>query len=127
MDRRMKLHDGFRCRLPAFLLGGYAGESRAWRSRPELPFKTVKTVALRPAHRRCERAEGAVQAVAVDADAFHDALDVVARLADRDHLDPVDHVDLAAARIADRVEPARHAAGAGIVGGEGQFIGAAEA
>ena len=82
---------------------------------------------LRSAHRRRDGAERAVQAVAIDADAFHDALHVVAGLAERDHLDPVDHVDLAGARIADRLEPARHAVGPGIVGGSRELVGAAEA
>src|SRR6266481_6116056 len=77
--------------------------------------------------RRRHRPERAVQAVAIDGDAFHDALDVVAGLAERDHFDPVDHVNLAGARIADGFQPAGHPAGAGIVGGQRQLVGAAEA
>src|SRR3954465_15561976 len=49
---------------------------------------------LRPSHARLLQAERAVQPLAIDPDAFHDPLHVVAGLAQRDHLDPVDHVDL---------------------------------
>ncbi len=71
--------------------------------------------------------ELAVEAVAIDVHAFHDALHVVAGLAEGDHLDPVDHVDLAGARVVARFQPARHAVGAGIVGRGRQLVGAAEA
>ena len=42
---------------------------------------------LRPPHRRGDGAERAVQPVTIDADPFHDALHVVAGLAERDHLE----------------------------------------
>src|SRR5258708_35991747 len=77
--------------------------------------------------RRRHCPERAVQAVAIDGDALHDALDVVAGLAERGHLDPVDHVDLAGAGIADRVQPAGPPAGTGIEGGHRQLVRAAEA
>src|SRR4051812_17592127 len=64
------------------------------------------------------------QAIAVDQQAFHHALYVVARLQEGDALDPVDRVDIRRARIAISLDPLRHVA-AGVVGGEHQDVGAA--
>ena len=64
--------------------------------------------------RRLRRGE----AGAVDADVLADALDVIARLVERDALDPIDRIGLAGARVAIGGDPLRDAAGAGVVGGE---------
>ena len=62
---------------------------------------------------------------AIDLQVLHDPLHVVARLGERDLLDPVDRVDLGIARIAVTLDPFLDAAAAGIVAGEGQDVGAA--
>ena len=67
----------------------------------------------------------AAEARAIDLQVLHDPLDVIARLGDRDALDPVDRIDLGIARIAVGGDPLLHAAAAGIVAGEGQDVGAA--
>ena len=66
-----------------------------------------------------------VQALAVDLQVLHHPLHIVARLVERDALDPVDGVDLGLARVAIGVDPLLHIAGAGIVSGKGQDIGPA--
>ena len=67
----------------------------------------------------------AAEAGAVDLQVLHDPLHVIARLGDRDALDPVDRIDLRIARIAIGRDPLPHAAAAGVVAGEGQDVGAA--
>ena len=62
---------------------------------------------------------------AVDADVLADALDVVARLVERDALDPIDRIDFARARVAIGGDPLRDAAAAGVVGGERELQRAA--
>src|SRR5437660_5982243 len=57
----------------------------------------------------------AAEAVAVDLHVLHHALDVVARLRERDALDPVDRIDLGIARVAEPSDPFPNAAAAGIV------------
>ena len=47
----------------------------------------------------------AAEAGAVDLKVLHDPLHVVARLGERDQLDPVDRVDLGIARIAVALDP----------------------
>ena len=51
-------------------------------------------------------------------------IDVIARLGERDALDPVDRIDLRIARIAVGRDPLLHAAAAGIVAGESEDVGA---
>src|SRR5712692_12068656 len=63
---------------------------------------------------------------AVDLQVFEDALDIGAGLVERDQLDPVDHADALAARVAEIAQPLAHPPGAGVVGGDRQRIGAAE-
>src|SRR5690242_15298686 len=62
----------------------------------------------------------------IDLQVFEDALDVVSRLVDRDHLDPVDHVDIAAARIAVIAHPLPHPARTCVVGSDRQRVRAPE-
>src|SRR5262245_54102774 len=59
----------------------------------------------------------AAEACALDLQVLHDACDVVARLGDRDPLDPVHRVDIRIARIAVGRDPLLHAAAAGVVTG----------
>ena len=70
------------------------------------------------------KAARAVETGAIDLKILHDALDVIARLGDRDALDPVDRIDLRVARIAKGGNPQAHAAAPGIVAGEGEDVGA---
>src|SRR5207245_2352613 len=67
----------------------------------------------------------AAEAGAVNLKVLHDPLHVVARLGERDQLDPVDRVDLRVARIAVAINPLFHAAAAGVVGGKRHDVGAA--
>ena len=62
---------------------------------------------------------------AIDLQILHDPLHVVPRLGERDLFDPIDGVDLGIARIAVTLDPFLDAAPAGIIGGEGQDVGAA--
>src|SRR2546427_7099186 len=62
---------------------------------------------------------------AIDLQILHHPLDVVARLGERDALDPIDRVDGRIARIAVALEPFLDPALAGVVGGERQDVGAA--
>ena len=58
---------------------------------------------------------------------LHDALNIGTRLGEGDALDPVDHfVDRLAARIAEALDPFLRPARTGIIGREGQDIGAVE-
>ena len=65
------------------------------------------------------------KAGAIDLQVLHDALDIVARLGDRDALDPVDRVDLGIARVTMIGHPFLDPAAAGIVSGERHDIGPA--
>ena len=72
-----------------------------------------------------DRRGAGAEARAVDLQVLHDALDVVARLGERDALDPIDRVDLGIARIAVLRHPLLDPAAARIVAGKGQDVGAA--
>jgi hypothetical protein len=65
-------------------------------------------------------------AVAIDNQAFEDALDVVAGLAEGNALDPVDGIDRRVARVAVEANPTFRAVRSGVVGGQRQDIGAVE-
>src|SRR4051812_30732593 len=62
---------------------------------------------------------------AVDLHIFHEALDVVACLGDRDALGPVDRVDIGIARIAVSGEPLPYAPHAGVIASKSQQVRAA--
>ena len=68
-----------------------------------------------------------VEPGAIDLHVLDNALHVIARLRERDALDPVDRIDLRIARIAVLLDPFFRPPRAGIVGDEGQNIGAAPA
>src|SRR5262249_20322462 len=62
----------------------------------------------------------------VDLQVLHDPLHIVAGLRERNQLDPIDRIDLGIPRIAVAVDPFLQTAAAGIVGGKGHDVGAAE-
>ena len=62
----------------------------------------------------------------VDLKIGHDFLDIVSRFLDMNQFDPVDRVDIGRTRIAVFPDPVARPAGAGIVSGKSQYIGAAE-
>src|SRR5215475_9239246 len=93
---------------------------------------------LRPRHstRRClqspamqvgfdQELRAAAETNAVDLEVFEHALDVVARLGERDALDPIDRIYLRVAGIAIFRDPFLHAPAPGIVAGEGEDMRAA--
>src|SRR3954454_3769134 len=63
---------------------------------------------------------------AIDLQVFQHPLNVVSRFVNRDHLDPIDHVDTAAARISIVAQPLADSPGTGIVGGDREAIGASK-
>src|SRR5215468_4253825 len=65
------------------------------------------------------------EADAIDLQVLEHALHIVARLRERDALDPIDRIDVGIARIAETLDPVAHAATARIVAGERQDIRAA--
>ncbi len=67
----------------------------------------------------------AAETDAIDLQVLQHALDVVARLGERDLLDPVDRVDLGIAWIAILGDPLLHTSAASIVAGEGEDVGTA--
>ena len=60
-------------------------------------------------------------------DVFENAHDVIARFGEGDALDPVDRIDIGIARIAIFGDPFISPPPPGIIGGKGQYIGAAKA
>src|ERR1700740_2775650 len=68
----------------------------------------------------------ATDLTAVDLQVFQHSLNIIAGLVDRDVLYPVDHVYVAAARIAVIMEPLPHPSGTRVVGSDRQRIGAPE-
>ena len=60
----------------------------------------------------------------VNIEIFDDALNIVARFGEGDALDPIDRIDARLARIAIGVEPFLDVFAAGVIGGEGENIGA---
>ena len=61
------------------------------------------------------------EALTIDAQVFADPLDVVARLVERNALDPVNEVDRSITRIAVRRDPLRDPTWTSVVCGEGEF------
>src|SRR5437867_1535847 len=80
----------------------------------------VRSIRARPASqvRLDQETRAAAEADAIDLHVFHDALHVVARLRERDALDPVDRIDLGVARVAVAADPFLDPAAAGVIGGE---------
>src|ERR1700749_2685478 len=70
------------------------------------------------------QAGAAAEPSAIDLNVLDDALHVVARLGERDALDPIDRVDLGIAGIAVALDPFLDPAAARIVAGEGEDEGA---
>src|SRR6186713_1521237 len=66
----------------------------------------------------------AAEAGPIDLKIFHDPLHVIARLGDRDALDPIDRSDVLVTRIAQRSDPLAHPAAPRIVAGKGEDPGA---
>src|SRR5207244_10652371 len=60
---------------------------------------------------------------AIDLQVFEDALDIDPRLVERDHLDPGDHAEVAAARVAKGAQRLPHPARTGVGGGGGGRAG----
>src|SRR5579862_9953279 len=75
-----------------------------------------------------QRESGGVAAAlaAIDLQVFEHPLDIGAGLVEGDHLDPVDHADVAPARVAEIVQPLPDTARPGVVGGDRQRVGPAE-
>src|SRR5207245_9613354 len=69
---------------------------------------------------------GVAGLAAIDLEVFEDPLDIGAGFVERDQLDPVDHADVLAARVAEITQPLAHPSGPGVVGGDRQRVGAAE-
>src|SRR5579862_144661 len=75
-----------------------------------------------------QRESGGVAAAlaAIDLQVFEHPLDIGTGLVEGDHLDPVDHADIAAARVAELMQPLPNPAGPGVVSSDRERIGAAE-
>ena len=65
------------------------------------------------------------EALTIDAEVLADPFDIVARLVERNALDPVDEIDRSVTRIAVRGDPLRDPTWTGVVCGEGEFARAA--
>src|SRR5262249_44177691 len=63
---------------------------------------------------------------AIDLQVFEHPLDIEPGLLERDHLDPVDHADVAAAGVAELTQPLPHPPRSGVVSGDRQRVRAAE-
>src|SRR5439155_14719773 len=65
----------------------------------------------------------AAEAGTIDLQVLHDARDVIARLGDRNALNPVDRIDAGVTRVAVSRDPLLHAAAASVVAGKGEDVG----
>ena len=103
-------------RVPLQAGPGAAEEPRFWSGR------SVPGLLARHSGRHGRRRQFLVgEALTIDAQVFADPLDVVARLVERNALDPVDEIDRSVTRIAMRRDPLRDPTWTSVVCGEGEF------
>src|SRR5262249_27196697 len=119
---------------------GNAAPGFCWRSTRATPLEFSRSLLRNSCHRdrlgarldrrctvqiRLDRGGAGAEPCAVDLQILHDPLDVVARLGERDALDPVDGIDLGIAWIAVLRHPLLDPAAAGVVARKSHDVGAA--